>query len=63
MDPPFCKTCNVVGHDCEKKQVPKGAKKQGKKQWVPKKTTAAPEVPQDAGNPGKDAAGSSQAWL
>lgn len=34
--PPFCKTCNKVGHDCSKKAA---AKKKTSKQWVPKATT------------------------
>lgn len=29
--PPFCSTCNKVGHDCAKKAPEKN------KQWVPKK--------------------------
>ncbi|XP_056688217.1 uncharacterized protein [Spinacia oleracea] len=35
--PQFCKTCNVVGHDCDKIQKAQPAKPAIKKVWVPKK--------------------------
>lgn len=51
--PPFCKSCNVVGHNCELRR--KGNKQPaGAKKWVPKQP-AMPKVP---GNPGPVVPGS-----
>lgn len=36
--PPFCQKCQVVGHDCAKKQP--APKPKTKKQWIPKSKPA-----------------------
>lgn len=44
--PPFCKTCNKVGHDCLSKKKPEQPrpKQQGKQQWVPKPKSNTPKA-------------------